>query len=142
MVICPEVLTDVEWGEFFVSDVFDTVQRGKTLTKANQIDGETPYISSTALNNGVDNFIGNTENIRKSYHDLTLANTGSVGASFYHNYEYISSDHVTSLKLANGNDTVYKLISVIIGRLEEKYSFNREINDSRIKKRKTPFANR
>ena len=136
LVICPEVLTDVEWGEFFVSDVFDTVQRGKRLTKANQIDGETPYISSTALNNGVDNFIGNTENIRKSDHDLTFANSGSVGACFYHNYEYIASDHVTSLKLPNRNDTVYKFISVILGRLEEKYSFNREINDTRIKRKK------
>ena len=136
LVVCPEILTDVEWGEFFVSDVFDTVQRGKRLTKANQIDGETPYISSTALNNGVDNFIGNTENIRKSDHDLTLANSGSVGACFYHNYEYIASDHVTSLKLPKGNDTVYKFISVILGRLEEKYSFNREINDTRIKREK------
>lgn len=136
LVVCPEVLTDVEWGAFFVSDVFDTVQRGKRLTKANQIDGEIPYISSTALNNGVDNFIGNTENIRKSDHDLTLANSGSVGACFYHNYEYIASDHVTSLKLPNGNDTVYKFISVILGRLEEKYSFNREINDTRIKREK------
>lgn len=136
LVICPEVLTDVEWGEFFVSDVFDTVQRGKRLTKANQIDGEIPYISSTALNNGVDNFIGNTEKVRKSDNDLTLANSGSVGACFYHNYEYIASDHVTSLKLPNGSDTVYKFISVILGRLEEKYSFNREINDTRIKREK------
>lgn len=136
LVICPEVLTDVEWGEFFVSDVFDTVQRGKRLTKANQIDGEIPYISSTALNNGVDNFIGNTEKVRKSDNDLTLANSGSVGACFYHNYEYIASDHVTFLKLPNGSDTVYKFISVILGRLEEKYSFNREINDTRIKREK------
>ena len=136
LVICPEVLTDVEWGEFFVSDVFDTVQRGKRLTKANQIDGEIPYISSTALNNGVDNFIGNTEKVRKSDNDLTLANSGSVGACFYHNYEYIASDHVTSLKLPNGIDTVYKFISIILGRLEEKYSFNREINDTRIKREK------
>lgn len=136
LVICPEVLTDVEWGEFFVSDVFDTVQRGKRLTKANQINGEIPYISSTALNNGVDNFIGNTEKVRKSDNDLTLANSGSVGACFYHNYEYIASDHVTSLKLPNGSDTVYKFISVILGRLEEKYSFNREINDTRIKREK------
>lgn len=136
LVICPEVLTDIEWGEFFVSDVFDTVQRGKRLTKANQIDGEIPYISSTALNNGVDNFIGNTEKVRKSDNDLTLANSGSVGACFYHNYEYIASDHVTSLKLPNGSDTVYKFISVILGRLEEKYSFNREINDTRIKREK------
>lgn len=136
LVICPEVLTDVEWGEFFVSDIFDTVQRGKRLTKVNQIDGETPYVSSTALNNGVDNFIGNTENIRKSDNDLTIANSGSVGACFYHNYEYIASDHVTSLKLTNENSTVYKFISVILGRLEEKYSFNREINDTRIKREK------
>lgn len=136
LVICPEVLADVEWGEFFVSDVFDTVQRGKRLTKANQIDGEIPYISSTALNNGVDNFIGNTEKVRKSDNDLTLANSGSVGACFYHNYEYIASDHVTSLKLPSGGDTVYKFISVILGRLEEKYSFNREINDTRIKREK------
>ena len=136
LVVCPEVLTDVEWGEFFVSDVFDTVQRGKRLTKANQIDGEIPYISSTALNNGVDNFIGNTEKVRKSDNDLTLANSGSVGACFYHNYEYIASDHVTSLKLPNGSDTVYKFISVILGRFEEKYSFNREINDTRIKREK------
>ena len=136
LVICPEVLTDIEWGEFFVSDVFDTVQRGKRLTKANQIDGEIPYISSTALNNGVDNFIGNTEKVRKSDNDLTLANSGSVGACFYHNYESIASDHVTSLKLPNGSDTVYKFISVILGRLEEKYSFNREINDTRIKREK------
>ena len=136
LVICPDVLTDVEWGEFFVSDVFDTVQRGKRLTKANQIDGEIPYISSTALNNGVDNFIGNTEKVRKSDNDLTLANSGSVGACFYHNYEYIASDHVTSLKLPNGSDKVYKFISVILGRLEEKYSFNREINDTRIKREK------
>lgn len=136
LVICPEVLTDVEWGEFFISDIFDTVQRGKRLTKANQIDGEIPYISSTALNNGVDNFIGNTEKVRKSDNDLTLANSGSVGAYFYHNYGYIASDHVTSLKLPDGNDTVYKFISVILGRLEEKYSFNREINDTRIKREK------
>ena len=136
MVICPEVLKDVEWGEFFVSDIFNIVQRGKRLTKANQIDGETPYISSTSLNNGVDNFIGNSEGIRKSSNDLTLANSGSVGACFYQNYEYIASDHVTSLTLANGSAMIYKFLSIVLSRLEEKYSFNREINDTRIKREK------
>lgn len=92
LVINPEVLTDVDWGEFFFSDIFETVQRGKRLTKANQLDGEVPYVSSTALNNGVDNFIGNEEKIRKSENDLTLANSGSVGACFYQNYElYLSN---------------------------------------------------
>ncbi|MDU5952247.1 MAG: restriction endonuclease subunit S [Clostridiales bacterium] len=129
-------LSDVEWGEFFFSDVFNEVQRGKRLTKANQLEGKIPYISSTALNNGVDNFIGNKEKIRKSAKNITLANSGSVGACFYQDYEYIASDHVTSLTLKNGSKNVYIFISAIVKRLEEKYSFNREINDERIKREK------
>lgn len=129
-------LSDVEWSEFFFSDVFNEVQRGKRLTKANQLEGKIPYISSTALNNGVDNFIGNKEKIRKSAKNITLANSGSVGACFYQDYEYIASDHVTSLTLKNGSKNVYMFISAIVKRLEEKYSFNREINDERIKREK------
>ena len=136
LVICPEVLIDVEWREFFFSDIFEDVQRGKRLTKANQLDGYVPYVSSTALNNGVDNFIGNKRKVRKSGNNITLANSGSVGACFYQDYEYIASDHVTSLTLKNGNKNVYLFISAIVKRLEEKYSFNREINDTRIKREK------
>lgn len=133
---CTGIVNNVEWGEFYISDIFNTVQRGKRLTKANQIDGNVPYISSTGLNNGLDNFIGNTECIRSSQKDLTIANSGSVGSCFYHSYKYVASDHVTTLKLSNGNDNVYKFLSTILGRLKEKYSFNREINDARIKREK------
>ena len=38
--------------------------------------------------------------------------------------------------MSNGNDNVYKFLSTILGRLKEKYSFNREINDARIKREK------
>lgn len=125
-----------QWGEFFFSDIFDRIQRGKRLTKANQLEGAIPYISSTSLNNGVDSFIGNTERVRRFSKNLTLANSGSVGACFYQDYEYIASDHVTSLSLSSGNKYIYIFLASIIQRLEEKYSFNREINDSRIKREK------
>ena len=36
----------------------------------------------------------------------------------------------------SGSDIVYNFIFVILGRLEEQYSFNREINDTRIKREK------
>lgn len=125
---------DVEWREFNFKDVFRKIQRGKRLKKDDHIEGDVPYISSTSLNNGLDNFIGNEEKVRKFKNNLTLANSGSVGSCFYHEYEYIASDHVTSLTLDRADKYVYLFMSTIIKRLEEKYSFNREINDKRIRK--------
>lgn len=129
-------LEDVEWKEFYFNEVFRRIQRGKRLKKDDHIDGNMPYISSTALNNGLDQFIGNKENIRKFKNNISLANSGSVGSCFYHDYEYIASDHVTSLTLDKADKYVYLFMSTIVKRLEEKYSFNREINDKRIKNEK------
>lgn len=126
----------VQWKEFFFTDIFKEIKRGKRLIKSNQIDGTTPYVSSTGTNNGVDNFISNSTNVRKYSNNLSLANSGSVGSCFYHHYEYIASDHVTALTCENADEYIYKFMATIIGRLEEKYSFNREINDKRISREK------
>lgn len=112
------------------------IQRGKRLTKGNQQSGETPYVSSTAANNGVDNFIGNSKGVRTFENCLTLANSGSVGSTFFHHYTFVASDHVTALILEKPNKYIYLFLSGIIRRLEEKYSFNREINDKRIQREK------
>ena len=65
---------------------------------------------------------------------MTLANSGSVGSTFYHPYEFVASDHVTHLKNDNFNKYIYLFIASTIKRLGDKYNFNREINDSRLKK--------
>ena len=129
-------LVEKEWREFFISEIFMKIQRGKRLTKGNQQSGETPYVSSTAANNGVDNFIGNSKGIRTFENCLTLANSGSVGSTFFHHYTFVASDHVTALILEKPNKYIYLFLSGIIRRLEEKYSFNREINDKRIQREK------
>jgi len=129
-------LDKVEWKTFRFTEVFQEIQRGKRLTKANQTDGPTPYISSTSENNGVDAFIGNETGIRKFEDVLTLANSGSVGSTFYQQFEFVASDHVTALKSDNADKYAYLFLSTVVKRLEEKYSFNREINDTRIKREK------
>ena len=63
-------------------------------------------------------------------------NSGSVGKTFYHKYEFIASDHVTALKSDRLNEYSYLFVATIVQRLENKYSFNREINDMRINKEK------
>ena len=91
-------------------------------------------MSSSAVNNGVDNFISNIKGVRIFNDCLTVANSGSVGRAFYHKYSFIASDHVTQLKNPAFSSYIYLFLVPIISRLEEKYSFNREINDSRINK--------
>lgn len=131
-----EELNHKEWHEFFLKDIFKIVQRGKRLTKADQEEGHCPYVSSTALNNGVDNFIGNKNGVRIFSNCLTIANSGSVGSSFYHPYDFVASDHVTHLKNEDFNRFVYLFIATQTNKLSEKYNFNREINDKRISRDK------
>lgn len=126
-------LDEKDWAAFHIVELFDKVQRGKRLKTEDHIVGNTPYISSTAINNGVDNFIGNKKNVRRYTHCLSLANSGSVGSCFYEPFEFIASDHVTHLKKNGINKYQYLFLSVMLNRLSEKHNFNREINDTRIK---------
>lgn len=129
-------LENKEWSDFFITDIFPEVKRGKRLTKANQIEGLVPYVSSTAMNNGVDNFIKINSMMRKYDNCLSLANSGSVGSCFYEPFEYVASDHVTHLKNKDYSQYIYMFIAAMIKRLSGKYNFNREINDKRINREK------
>jgi hypothetical protein len=129
-------LSEKDWGEFFLNDIFNEIQRGKRLKKDDHKKGRMPYVSSTAINNGIDGFVGNKEKVRIFSNCLSLANSGSVGSIFYESFEFVASDHVTKLENKDFSKSIYLFISTIISRLGEKYSFNREINDTRIKREK------
>ena len=59
-----------------------------------------------------------------------------MGACFYHPYSFVASDHVTKLENNEFDKYTNLFLSSLVSRLAEKYSFNREINDKRIKKEK------
>ena len=131
-IISLSALEDREWKEFYFSDVFTHIQRGKRLKKDDHIEGTTPYVSSTATNNGIDGFVCNKERVRIFSNCISLANSGSVGSAFFQEFEFVASDHVTSLQKEGIDEYAYLFMLPIISRLSEKYSFNREINDLRI----------
>ena len=128
-------LTEKKWKAFNVNYIFPYIQRGKRLKKGDHKAGNIPYVSSTMMNNGVDNFISNKEGKRFD-NCITIANSGSVGASFYHQYEFIGSDHITAFKNEKFNKYIYLFLATIVSRISDKYSFNREINDFRISNEK------
>lgn len=125
-----------KWKEFNVIDIFPNIMRGKRLKTDDHILGSMPYVSSSAMDNGVDDFVSNDQGVRIFTNCLTIANSGSVGATFYHPYSFVASDHVTSLANDNFNIYIYLFGGNIISRLSEKYSFNREIKDSRLQREK------
>lgn len=120
------------WNAIRLTEIFDIISRGKRIKKSDQIPGDIPYVSSTALSNGTDGSCGNKKNVRKFGDCLTIANSGSVGSCFYHPYDFVASDHVTALCREGTSEDCYLGLSALIGRLGEKYNFNREINDVRI----------
>lgn len=96
-----------------------------------------PYVSSTSLNNGVDNFIFyEKSSMRKFNNCLSLANSGSVGSTFYEPFSFVASDHITHLKNKSFNQNTYLFLASLCNRLSKKYNFNREINDTRISREK------
>lgn len=125
-------LKDKEWKSFFIVDIFDNIQRGKRLKTADHLSGKVPYVSSSALNNGVDNFVSNEKSVRRFSNCISLANSGSVGSSFYEPFEFVASDHITHLKNEDFNKYHYLFLATMTSRLSQKYNFNREINDKRI----------
>ena len=125
-------LEDKEWKAFALKNIFDEIQRGKRLKTDDHVVGSMPYVSSSSIDNGVDNFIGNEDEVRIFEDCITLANSGSVGTAFYQPFKFVASDHVTKLKQASFSKHVYLFIANQVSKLGEKYSFNREINDKRL----------
>ena len=139
---CNEIGTELPslknkaWAAFNLKDLFYIIQRGKRLVREHQQTGTIPYVSSTAMNNGIDDFISTKRTTREFSNCLTIANSGSVGSSFYQPSKFIASDHITHLKNDNYTMYVYLFIATMTKRMSEKYNFNREINDYRISKEK------
>ncbi len=129
-------LENKAWAVFNLKDLFDIIQRGKRLVREHQQAGTMPYVSSTAMNNGIDGFISTERTTREFSNCLTIANSGSVGSSFYQPSKFIASDHITHLKNDSYTMYVYLFIATMTKRMSEKYNFNREINDYRISKEK------
>lgn len=126
-------LEDRSWMDFPLVALFDKSQRGKRLKKANHTVGAVPYVSSTGIRNGVDGFIEKAEGCRAFESCISLNNSGSVGKAFYEPFEFVASDHVTHLKRDNATEEQYLFLTAAIEMQSSNFSFNREINDERLK---------
>lgn len=125
----------MNYSYFSIDEIFYH-SRGKRLIRLNQVEGDIAYVSSTKFNNGVNNYI-TPPNYMKIYKNcITIANSGSVGATFYHDYNFVASDHVTVLWLKDRPLTkkIAMYLITLLEKLGDNYFFNREMSDKRISK--------
>lgn len=113
-------LTDVEWGEFKVKDIFE-VTNSKPYHKNNLKITEKgiPYITRTSFNNGLEEVVENI-NVHKN-----PKNTISLGAEnadfFYQSVEYITGNKMYFIQ----NDKISKNVGIFLVQ-----SFRNSIKDS------------
>ena len=119
------------WEPFYMSQIFDEPQRGKRIVNENHIEGDTPLVSSQGTNNGVTNFVGNEEGVRRFKNCLSIANGGSsAGKCYYQPFEFVGADHVTQCFRMEASPQQYLFLSTIVSKaLMGKYGFSHEIKD-------------
>ena len=124
----------------FPFDVIFTRNRGERLIEEDQIPGDIAYISSTKMNNGISGYILPPDFMTHYKDKITLSNSGSVGYSFYHDYEFVASDHVTVIGIKDPSvpftQEIADYLKPIFEAMRYKYNFGREISDERIIKEK------
>ncbi|HDZ8768659.1 TPA: restriction endonuclease subunit S [Staphylococcus aureus] len=126
-------LDEVQWENYFIESLFQ-IKSGKRLTKNDFVRGMTPFIGSTDSNNGITNYVSNTNSSEDS-NVLGVNYNGSVVENFYHPYKAIFSDDVKRLSLRNkGNKYTYLFIKNMILKQKEKYQYGYKFNARRMKK--------
>lgn len=132
------LLSDRNWKAFSVEDIFKKIKRGRRFVLSAQKKGEYPYISSRSSNNGIDSFtLPTSKNVLFSQ-SVGINNSGSVGIAFFHPYKAIFSDHVTtciSPAIKNRYIGLF-LVTALENGSKNRYSFNYEMNDYRLKRSK------
>ena len=127
----------VDWKEFFLSDICN-INSGVRLTKANMQDGNIPFIGATDSNNGITNFVSNT-NASFDKNVLGVNYNGSVVENFYHPYSCVFSDDVKRVSFKNKqgqNRYCYMFLKQMILQQKEKYRYAYKFNGDRMARQK------
>lgn len=127
-------LHEKKWDEFFIQDIADILP-GRDIYERERVTGRTPYISSTAKNNGIQYFVNNT-NKTLARDCLSVNRNGSVGYSFFHPYYCLYSNDCRKLKLKHHSKYCGFFISNQITRQRHKYNYGYKMGTARLKRQK------
>lgn len=123
------------WKEMPLSDLF-LVSTSKDPNLQNSNIGTTPYISSSADNNGLTAYVDTEPS--QSANTMTIARNGSVGSTFFQPVPYAASPDdvriLTPKKHVKLNVYSALFIKTVIEQEKFKYAYGRKLGTKRIEK--------
>ena len=132
---CEHVTLDgVTWGEFAISEVAEIIS-GRGIFEDEREPGDVPYITSSAMNNGVSYFLSNTNETLEA-DCLSVNSNGSVGYAFYHPYEALYSGDCRKLRLHRRNKHTALFVATSITHQREKYNYGYKMGTARLKRQR------
>ena len=81
-------LNDRAWKEFTFEQLF-IIKRGQSVYKQYMNHGNIPYVSASASNNGITDYV---DRPNRAANMISLAYDGSVGSAFYQNTPWFASE--------------------------------------------------
>lgn len=114
-------LNDRAWKEFAFEQLF-IVKRGQSVYKQYMKHGNIPYVSASASNNGITDYV---DKPNRAANMISLAYDGSVGSAFYQNTPWFASEKIVSLELKNYTLTRYiaMFLCRVIHNQKDKYNY-------------------
>ena len=124
-----ELSIDVDsWAYFRIGDIFNKLDLAK-FSKIPDVEGETPFVSSTSYNNGVNAYVDEDAEISNC---ITVSTNGECLDCFYHDYPIAISTDVEVLK----NDKLNKYSAIFICTVlmveKPKWSFGRKPKNDKV----------
>lgn len=117
------------WGEFRLKDLFDTITQGERVKKADQIDGDLPFVMAGFKNHGISKHIANEVFIYPS-NAITMDVFGNV---FYRDYKFGASDDVGVYYNTKDSYTSYQMLFIATAFQKKigELAFNNKIRASK-----------
>ena len=131
-------LTDREWAEFKVGDLF-TFTRGKRITKkfADENPGIIPVIAGGESNNGILCYLSEECKNCRVIKDgcISVAAFGTAGCVHYHNYKCFIDDKAIALNIKDNRFDKNKYVNIFmvctLSKLSDRYSYGRGVTVDR-----------
>lgn len=123
---------DICWKEYLIKDVADILS-GRDIYERERIEGNTPYVTATALNNGIGYFVSNTNETLEA-DCLSVNRNGSVGYCFYHPYKALFGNDTRKLRPKHHNQYTSQFLALVISHQKEKYGYGYKMGTGRLMK--------